>query len=56
MHEASDGVIHALGFKHPSLGYYATQPIVHTDDRAASATDIQQHPGVVYVYADERRG
>ena len=43
-----DGVIHALGFKHPSLRYYAPQPVVYTDDHAASATDIRQHPGVVY--------
>ena len=45
---SSYGVIHALGFKHPSLRYYATQPVVYTDDHTASATDIKQHPGVIY--------
>ena len=45
---ASDGVIHALGFKHPSLRYYATQPVLYTDDHVASAIDIKQHPGVIY--------
>lgn len=43
-----DGVIHALGFKHPSLRYYSTRPVVYTDDHPASAEDIRQHPGVVY--------
>jgi len=43
-----DGVIHALGLKHPSLRYYTTWPVVYTDDHPAAARDIQQHPGVVY--------
>ena len=43
-----DGVFHALGFKHPSLRFYANLPVVYTDDHTASAADIQQHPGVVY--------
>ena len=44
----SDGVIHALGLKHPSLRYYSTWPVVYTDDHDAAAQDIQTHPGVVY--------
>ena len=43
-----DGIIHALGFKHPSLRYYSARPVLYTDDHAAAADDIQQHPGVVY--------
>ncbi|MDQ2799894.1 MAG: glycosyltransferase family 39 protein [Armatimonadota bacterium] len=43
-----DEVIHALGFKHPSLRYYSARPVVYTDDHPASAEDIRQHPGVVY--------
>lgn len=43
-----DGLIHALGLKHPSLRYYATWPVVYTDDHPAAALDIRQHPGVVY--------
>jgi 4-amino-4-deoxy-L-arabinose transferase-like glycosyltransferase len=43
-----DGVVHALGLKHPSLRYYTTWPVVYTDDHPASALDIQHHPGVVY--------
>ena len=43
-----DGVIHALGFKHPSLRYYSDQPVIYTDDHAAAALNIKQHPGVVY--------
>jgi 4-amino-4-deoxy-L-arabinose transferase-like glycosyltransferase len=44
----SDGVIHALGLKHPSLRYYSAWPVVYTDDHPAAAKDIQTHPGVVY--------
>ncbi|MDQ2801039.1 MAG: glycosyltransferase family 39 protein [Armatimonadota bacterium] len=55
-----DGVIHALGFKHPSLRYYSARPVVYTDDHPASAEDIRQHPGVVYAMRikdeDELRG
>ena len=43
-----DGVVHALGFKHPSLRYYSSWPVVYTDDHAAAALDMKQHPGVVY--------
>jgi len=43
-----DGVIHALGFKHPSLRYYSDRPVVYTDDHAAAALDMKQHAGVVY--------
>ncbi len=43
-----DGVIHALGLKHPSLRYYTTWPVVYTDDHPAAASDIQSHPGVIY--------
>ena len=43
-----DGVIHALGLKHPSLRYYSTWPVVYTDDHPGAALDIQSHPGVVY--------
>ena len=43
-----DGVIHALGFKHPSLRYYSAHPVVYSDDHAAAALDMKQHPGVVY--------
>ena len=43
-----DGVIHALGLKHPSLRYYCVWPVVYTDDHPAAASDIQTHPGVVY--------
>ncbi len=43
-----DGVIHALGLKHPSLRYYCLWPVVYTDDHPAAARDIQTHPGVVY--------
>jgi len=43
-----DGVIHALGFKHPSLRYYSDQPVIYTDDHAVAALNIKQHPGVVY--------
>lgn len=55
-----DGVIHALGFKHPSLRYYSVQPVVYTDDHAAAALDMKRHPGVVYATrtsdADDLRG
>lgn len=55
-----DGVIHALGFKHPSLRYYSNRPVVYTDDHAAAAQDMKQHPGVVYAMRtsdeDELRG
>ena len=55
-----DGVIHALGFKHPSLRYYSVQPVVYTDDHAAAALDMKRHPGVVYATRtsdeDELRG
>ncbi len=44
-----DGVVHALGLKHPSLRYYCAWPVVYTDDHPASARDIQTHPGVIYV-------
>ena len=43
-----DGVVHALGLKHPSLRYYCVWPVVYTDDHPAAARDIQSHPGVVY--------
>ena len=43
-----DGVVHALGLKHPSLRYYCVWPVVYTDDHPAAAQDIQTHPGVVY--------
>ncbi len=43
-----DGVIHALGFKHPSLRYYSSRPVVYSDDHAAAAQDMKLHPGVVY--------
>ena len=43
-----DGVIHALGLKHPSLRYYSAWPVVYTDDHPGAALDIQQHPGVIY--------
>jgi len=43
-----DGVIHALGFKHPSLRYYSDRPVVYTDDHAGAALDMKQHAGVVY--------
>ncbi|MGI4790802.1 MAG: ArnT family glycosyltransferase [Janthinobacterium lividum] len=43
-----DGVIHALGLKHPSLRYYTVWPVVYTDDHPGAAQDIQRHPGVVY--------
>ena len=55
-----DGVVHALGFKHPSLRYYSNRPVVYTDDHAAAAQDMKQHPGVVYAMRtsdeDELRG
>ena len=55
-----DGVIHALGFKHPSLRYYSEMPVVYTDDHPAAAQDMKQHPGVVYAMRmsdeDELRG
>lgn len=55
-----DGVIHALGFKHPSLRYYSARPVVYTDDHPAAAQDMEQHPGVVYAMRtsdeDELRG
>jgi len=55
-----DRVIHALGFKHPSLRYYSTWPVVYTDDHAAAAQDMKQHPGIVYAMRasdeDELRG
>ena len=37
-----DGVIHALGLKHPSLRYYCTWPVVYTDDHPAAALDIKK--------------
>ena len=43
-----DGVVHALGFKHPSLRFYSVRPVVYTDDHAAAAADMKAHPGVVY--------
>ena len=43
-----DGVVHALGFKHPSLRFYSARPVVYTDDHAAAAADMKAHPGVVY--------
>ena len=43
-----DGVVHALGLKHPSLRYYCVWPVVYTDDHPAAARDIQTQPGVVY--------
>lgn len=43
-----DGVVHALGFKHPSLRFYSLWPVVYSDDHAAAAQDMTQHPGVVY--------
>ncbi len=43
-----DGVIHALGLKHPSLRYYCDWPVVYTDDHPAAALDLKTHPGVVY--------
>jgi 4-amino-4-deoxy-L-arabinose transferase-like glycosyltransferase len=43
-----DGIIHALGLKHPSLRYYSARPVFYTDDHAAAADDIKQHSGVVY--------
>jgi len=56
----SDGVVHALGFKHPSLRYYSTRPVVYSDDHAAAAQNMKQHPGVVYAMRtsdeDELRG
>jgi len=55
-----DGVVHALGFKHPSLRYYSDRPVVYSDDHAAAAQDMKQHPGVVYAMRtsdeDELRG
>ena len=45
----SDGEVHALGLKHPSLRYYTTWPVIYTDDHEAAARDIQSHPGVAYV-------
>lgn len=55
-----DGVIHALGFKHPSLRYYSEMPVVYTDDHPAAAQDMTQHPGVLYAMRtsdeDELRG
>jgi len=44
----SDGVVHALGLKHPSLCFYCVWPVVYTDDHPASAQDIETHPGVIY--------
>ena len=44
----SDGVVHALGLKHPSLRFYCLWPVAYTDDHPAAAQDIQTHPGVVY--------
>ena len=43
-----DGVVHALGLKHPSLRFYCRRPVVYTDDHPAAARDIAMHPGVVY--------
>lgn len=43
-----DGIVHALGLKHPSLRYYCVWPVVYTDNHPAAARDIQTHPGVVY--------
>ncbi len=43
-----DGIVHALGLKHPSLRYYCLWPVVYTDDHPAAARDIQAHPGVIY--------
>ena len=43
-----DGVVHALGLKHPSLRFYCRWPVVYTDDHPAAARDIETHPGVVY--------
>ncbi len=55
-----DGVVHALGFKHPSLRFYSVRPVVYTDDHAAAAADMKAHPGVVYALRtsdlDEMRG
>ena len=43
-----DGVVHALGLKHPSLRYYCEWPVIYSDDHPAAALDIQNHPGAVY--------
>ncbi len=43
-----DGVVHALGLKHPSLRFYCRWPVIYTDDHPAAARDLMTHPGVVY--------
>ena len=45
--------IYSLGLKHPSLRFYATGPVVFTDDHAAAAENILRHAGVVYVMRPE---
>ena len=45
--------IYSLGLKHPSLRFYATHPVIFTDDRAAAAENISRHAGVVYVMRPE---
>ena len=34
-------------------GFYATRPVIFTDDRAAAAENISRHAGVVYVMRPE---
>ena len=45
--------IYSLGLKHPSLRFYATRPVVFTDDHAAAAENLKQRPGVVYAMRPE---
>jgi 4-amino-4-deoxy-L-arabinose transferase-like glycosyltransferase len=45
--------IYSLGLKHPSLRFYATRPVIFTDDRVAAAENISRHVGVVYAMRPE---
>lgn len=45
--------IYSLGLKHPSMRFYATRPVVFTDDEPEAAANIKQHPGGVYAMRPE---
>lgn len=45
--------VYALGLKHPSLRFYATAPVVYTDDHAQAQADIAGHSGHVYAMRPE---
>ncbi|MDQ2798866.1 MAG: hypothetical protein M3Y13_04395, partial [Armatimonadota bacterium] len=45
--------IYALGLKKPSLRYYATRPVVFSDDHAQAQADIARHSGRVYAMRPE---